>query len=637
MPTLARGETLDSKYEVLSLLDSGGMSELYKVRHIHLDEVRIVKVMRADLLADQSQQGRFRHEAKLATRVRHPNVANLHDFSQLPDGSYYMVWEFLDGETVQSWCQRNGFVPPIAAIDITLQLLDGLEAIHRAGIVHRDIAPDNIMLVGAQTPKDLRGVRVKIIDLGIAKSLELAHASEMRTETGTFIGKARYASPEQAGLLAPGESVDARSDLYSLGVTLFEMLTGRLPFDSSTTEGYLTKHLQDQPKTFQQAAPEVKLSESLEAVVSRSLLKNRNERFASAAEFRNAITQARQSILDSPDQDTRTNPRRRGSDHQAASASRSTEPEQQQREEAKPAIIPLDAPDSTPVPASVAAPDPTPVPASMAAPDSTPVPASVAAPVSAAIETASPQESAEQRTIRSPGRPAGQRNFRGPILWIAALLIAAGAFALWRMGSRAVDENPPVARTRSGATPTSRGSDEKPDRTASGDLVVSEAPLPPNVTTEIASSSDMTNVPGESEEPDNSADDGGTTIPSSEDTQPRILEAGQPTPVPQRPVSTPRPTPAMGTIVRPGTPAQAGEISESDAVRAVTSYVASRDYYNVPRSCLAARSLGYKNVGYTIEMHSRGCDEDRTLGRWRVDSRTREVFVQKTSGRYGRP
>src|SRR4029077_18207527 len=213
---LTPGQILDGKYEILDKLAEGGMGEVYRARHLHLDEIRIIKVTKPDAAGEGFEPRRFQAEARLATLVRHPNVAALYDFSRLPDGSFYMVWEFIDGITLEEWLRRHGPLPAARALEVARQILAGLGEIHAQGIVHRDLSPDNILLrEGAESR-----LQAKIIDLGIAK--RVAADPLERTGTGLFLGKLKYCSPEQAGALPRGEMLDARSDLYSFGVVLYE-------------------------------------------------------------------------------------------------------------------------------------------------------------------------------------------------------------------------------------------------------------------------------------------------------------------------------------------------------------------------------------------------------------------------------
>ncbi|MFY9550641.1 MAG: serine/threonine-protein kinase, partial [Thermoanaerobaculia bacterium] len=185
------------------------MGEVYRARHIHLNDIRVIKVTKPDAPGASLDARRFQEEARMATLVRHPNVAALYDFSQQPDGSYYMAWEFIDGVTLQQWLGRRGTLSLPQTLDVAQQVLAGLREIHNQGIVHRDISPDNIML------RELPGRRLhaKIIDLGIAK--RVTSESLQMTGTGMFLGKLKYGSPEQAGALPEGQTIDGRSDLYS--------------------------------------------------------------------------------------------------------------------------------------------------------------------------------------------------------------------------------------------------------------------------------------------------------------------------------------------------------------------------------------------------------------------------------------
>jgi serine/threonine-protein kinase len=281
---LVPGQTLDGKYEILDKIGEGGMGEVYRARHVHLDEIRIIKVTKPDPLGEGSEPRRFQEEARIATLVRHPNVAALYDFSRMPDGaSYYMVWEFINGITLEAWLKKYGPLPVARALDVAQQVLAGLAEIHAQGIVHRDLSPDNIML------KELPDGRLqaKIIDLGIAK--RVAAESLQMTGTGMFVGKLKYCSPEQAGALPRGQTVDGRSDLYSFGVVLYEMLSGRPPFESQTPEGYLGMHLHQAPPPLDTTRVPPRIAPALAAAVTKALEKPREKRFKDAREFSDAL------------------------------------------------------------------------------------------------------------------------------------------------------------------------------------------------------------------------------------------------------------------------------------------------------------------------------------------------------------
>ena len=292
---LAPGQTLDGKYEILEKIGEGGMGEVYKARHVHLDEIRIIKVTKPDPLGEGPEPRRFQEEARIATLVRHPNVAALYDFSRLPDGSFYMVWEFIDGITLEAWLYRYGPLPAARALDVARQVLSGLSQIHAQGIVHRDLAPDNIMLRESKQG----GLLAKIIDLGIAK--RVAGASLQMTGTGMFLGKLKYCSPEQAGALPAGQVVDGRSDLYSFGVVLYEMLSGKPPFESQTPEGFLGKHLHSPPPPLDTRGLPAAIAPALSSIVTRALEKQRERRFRDAEEFATALARLTPAATETAD------------------------------------------------------------------------------------------------------------------------------------------------------------------------------------------------------------------------------------------------------------------------------------------------------------------------------------------------
>jgi tRNA A-37 threonylcarbamoyl transferase component Bud32 len=280
---IAAGTVLDGKYEILGHLATGGMGEVYQARHIHLHAVRCIKVIKPALTADPTYRQRFLREARLATQIHHPNVAVVHDFAVTATGVSYMVAEFIDGTTVREWESVHGRMPLPLAIEVGVQVLTGLDAIHRRGLLHRDISADNIMLA-YDTGEQLV---VKIIDLGVAKDVSGPEIDT--TQAGVFVGNPKYMSPEHLGELEEGEALDGRADLYSLGVVLYEMLTGVPPFVARTPNAYIAKHLTERPRAFHEANPILDVPEGLEAIVMRSLEKRRANRFATAREFADAL------------------------------------------------------------------------------------------------------------------------------------------------------------------------------------------------------------------------------------------------------------------------------------------------------------------------------------------------------------
>ena len=287
---------LDGKYQIIDRLGVGGMGEIFKVRHIHLNELRVIKIMRPNVASDDQGLQRFLQEARTSTMIKHKNLAMLYDFAQLEDGSYYMVWEFIDGTNIQKWIAQNGPMPPRLTVEIAIQALTGLDHLHSMGLIHRDISPENIMLSQDHHGKLL----VKVIDFGIAKQLAEGEGGQGLTQTGMFLGKLKYASPEQAGFLKEGEHLDPRSDLYSFGIVMYEMLAGRAPFQATNPHGYILKHVTEKPARISEINPDSKVPPQLESVIMQSLEKQREARYATAADFASALESIRASIA--PDQ-----------------------------------------------------------------------------------------------------------------------------------------------------------------------------------------------------------------------------------------------------------------------------------------------------------------------------------------------
>jgi eukaryotic-like serine/threonine-protein kinase len=287
---------LDGKYQIIDRLGVGGMGEIFKVRHIHLNELRVIKIMRPNIAQDDQGLQRFLQEARTSTMIKHKNLAMLYDFAQLDDGSYYMVWEFIDGTNIQKWIATNGALPPRLTVEISVQALHGLDHLHSMGLIHRDISPENIMLSQDHHGKLL----VKVIDFGIAKQLAEGDGGQGLTQTGMFLGKLKYASPEQAGFLKEDEHLDPRSDLYSFGIVMYEMLAGRAPFQATNPHGYILKHVTEKPVSIAELNPATKVPSQLESIIMKSLEKNRAARFESAEDFAGALEGIRASIPPDP-------------------------------------------------------------------------------------------------------------------------------------------------------------------------------------------------------------------------------------------------------------------------------------------------------------------------------------------------
>ncbi len=272
------------------------MGTIYKVRHRLLDEIRVIKVMRSQLGADEELKQRFTLEAKTLTRLRHPNIGEVIDFALDADGTAYIVMEFIDGVNLSELLKVSG--PPGLALtlDIAHQALLALGYLHRKNIVHRDVAPDNLMVTLDEEHKP----HVKLIDLGIAKALD--RTVEL-TSTGVFLGKVKYCSPEQLGGVPKGETLDGRSDLYSLGIVLYQVLTGQLPFAGESPRELFAAHLFKPPAPFSETDPNGLVPEEARVLVLKALEKKRDDRFATAEEFDREILALRSRFggADDPD------------------------------------------------------------------------------------------------------------------------------------------------------------------------------------------------------------------------------------------------------------------------------------------------------------------------------------------------
>jgi eukaryotic-like serine/threonine-protein kinase len=288
------GDTLDGRYTITERLGAGGMGEVYKATHTFLGSSRVIKVVHPHISGNTDAKDRFLREARAATKIQHPNVATLHDFASLPDGAHYMVWEFIAGENLAQRLRTRGTLPPRLAVRITLQALRGLDAIHRAGIIHRDISPENLMI----TADD----EVKIIDLGVAKVEDTDAVSS--TRTGIFVGKLRYAAPEQLGFMPEGEKVDARADLYAMAMVLVELLTGRPPYEATSPHEYFMLHAVEPRKQTVSLPLDMPGSAALQAVLEKALARDRNQRYANARDFASALEEIDRTLPEPRDMPT---------------------------------------------------------------------------------------------------------------------------------------------------------------------------------------------------------------------------------------------------------------------------------------------------------------------------------------------
>ncbi len=237
------GKLIDGRFEVLSKLGQGGMGDVYLARQKSVGREVAIKVIKAELSADRVASKRFLREAKLLSRVSHPNVVVVHDMGQDGDGTLYLVMELVTGRTLAELLRDDPQMPAERIRDISLQVCDALEAAHGKGVIHRDLKPSNILVSTSASGRDT----VKVLDFGLAKSLAGDDTAGDITSTGVIMGTPLYVSPE----MITGDEVDGRSDLYSLGCLLYEMCSGEPPFMAETATLLLSKHIAEKPAPIQ--------------------------------------------------------------------------------------------------------------------------------------------------------------------------------------------------------------------------------------------------------------------------------------------------------------------------------------------------------------------------------------------------
>jgi tRNA A-37 threonylcarbamoyl transferase component Bud32 len=266
MPFGMQRTVIDERYTILKPLGGGGMAKVFLAHDEVLGRDVALKVLREQYAEDEEFIERFRREARNAASLSHPNIVSVYDQGRSEEGgAYYMAMEYVPGGTLKERISRVGALEPNAAAEVALQIADALQAAHEKGVIHRDIKPQNVLIT--------RNGDVKVTDFGIARA---ASSTTRMTDTGHVLGTAGYMSPEQA----KGEPVGPQSDLYSLGVVLYEMLTGNLPYEAESALAQAIKHLNEPAPSPKEANPEV--SEALDALTMKLLAKNPEERYPNA-------------------------------------------------------------------------------------------------------------------------------------------------------------------------------------------------------------------------------------------------------------------------------------------------------------------------------------------------------------------
>ena len=284
---LVPGMILRDKYEILERIGSGGMAAVYRAKHLAFGEERAIKVVSAKLADDESFLKRFRQEAIVTRKLKHPNAVRVDDLDSTEDGRPFIVMECVEGSDLRKVLGETGPMPVRRALKIVEQIARALSAAHELGITHRDIKPDNVLLVKTEDGSDF----VKVLDFGIAKVKEgtlEGGPGYTATQTGVVIGTPQYMSPEQA-LGRRGDDLDGRSDIYSLGVVLYELLTGELPFISDTPMEILFHHIQTAPTPPHRTRPDLRIPSEVSDVLMKTLEKDPKDRFASADDMAKAL------------------------------------------------------------------------------------------------------------------------------------------------------------------------------------------------------------------------------------------------------------------------------------------------------------------------------------------------------------
>ncbi len=288
------GMIIRNKYEILDRIGVGGMGVVYKVRHLTFNEVYAVKIVNDTIAGDANFLQRFQKEAVVTRKLRHPNAVRVDDFDYTDDGRPFIVMELVEGKNIGEILQEEGPFRVPRAVRIGTQVARALGVAHKLGVVHRDIKPGNILLTTDEQGQET----AKVLDFGIAKLRDVAgDATTGMTMTGMIVGTPLYMSPEQFMGKKAGGEIDGRTDLYSLGVVLYQMVTAQLPFEGDTLYSLMMQHMEGTVRPPHELVPQLHIPEALSAVILKAIDKSRDQRFQTAEELIAALDQV---AIDSP-------------------------------------------------------------------------------------------------------------------------------------------------------------------------------------------------------------------------------------------------------------------------------------------------------------------------------------------------
>src|SRR5262245_19011728 len=285
------GRAIAGQFHVAQRIGTGGMGSVYKAEQPEMRRFVAIKILHPRYLARQDLVTRFKREARAMSHLSHPNTARVFLYGQLDDGACYFVMEYLEGRNLAQTVRAEGPMDAMRAINIMIQTCGALEEAHRSGIVHRDLKPENIFLTSQGGIADFP----KVLDFGLAKISErqMRPGSLILTQEGMVFGTPEFMSPEQAR----GEKLDGRSDIYSLGIILYELLTGKLPFEAGQPMEFIQKHIKEKPIPLSERAPDRTFPPGLDETLMKALEKKPEDRYASAAEFASALKNVIQGKL----------------------------------------------------------------------------------------------------------------------------------------------------------------------------------------------------------------------------------------------------------------------------------------------------------------------------------------------------